>query len=260
MFLLISSSILVASCKDALQEKKDYLDARIPMLKKNLTEKEFNQFLQIMEFDKNGNLNGMDFELLEKGTAEKHDSIQYRINADMVGIYGDITIVDSLGLEKLLTPDLVVYNTIDQKKVNIADFTKENTIYMITSVNCGPCVQFSKEANKIASDPANKDFQFVALFADPAIRMENYKKGTAYQRFGLLDEHWLRFNNEQKIIREIKQMYKGKPREFEIGEGFPELFYYKNGKFVRTEDAHQLQEIVDDLKKTLASNGPKSNY
>jgi len=154
----------------------------------------------------------------------------------------------------------VVYNTIDQKKVNIADFTKGNTIYMITSVNCGPCVQFSKEANKIASDPANKDFQFVALFADPMIRIENYKKGKLYEKLGLLDEHWLRFSNEQKIINEIKQMYKGKPGKFEIGKSFPELYYYKNGEFVRTEDAHQLQEVINDLKKTLDSNGPKSNY
>ncbi len=178
-----------------------------------------------MEFDKKGNLNRMEFELLEKATGDKHDSILFRIQADMVGNYGNITMVDSLGLEKLLTSELVVYNTIDQKKVDIFDFTKANTIYMITSVNCGPCIKFAKEANKIATDPANKDFQFVALYADPAIRMENYKKGSMYPRFGLLDEHWLRFNNQQNIIKEIKQMYKGKSKEFEIGEGFPELFY-----------------------------------
>ncbi|WP_430614116.1 hypothetical protein [Flavobacterium sp. JP2137] len=97
--------------------------------------------------------------------------------------------VDSLGIETLLTPDLGVYYTIDRKKVNIANFTKGNTIYMITAVNCGPCVPFSKEANKIASDPVNKDFRFVALFADSMIRIENYKKGKLHEKLALLDEH-----------------------------------------------------------------------
>ncbi|WP_430614115.1 hypothetical protein [Flavobacterium sp. JP2137] len=55
-------------------------------------------------------------------------------------------------------------------------------------------------------------------------------------------------------------MYKGKPGNFETGKSFPELFYYKNEEFVRTEEAHQLQEVINELKKTLDSNGPKSNY
>ncbi|WP_430614164.1 hypothetical protein [Flavobacterium sp. JP2137] len=257
IFLVAAASAMLTGCNDAAMDKETYLNTRLPMLKKNLSESEYNRFMQVMQFDKHGNLNAMDYDLLKKGTGDKLDSVQYRIHADMQGFYSDITMVDSLGLENKLTPDLVVYTTRDGKAVNIDELTKANTIYLITSVNCGPCMQFFKEGNKIASDPANKDFQFVALYSDPAIRLVNYQKGSRFQRFGLLDEHWLQFDNEQNIIREIKQMYKGKSGDFEIGTGFPELFYYQEGKMVRNGNAHQLQEVVNDLKKTLATNAPK---
>ncbi|WP_430614117.1 hypothetical protein [Flavobacterium sp. JP2137] len=38
----------------------------MPMLKKNLTEKEFNQFIEIMEFDEKGNFYEMDYKKMER--------------------------------------------------------------------------------------------------------------------------------------------------------------------------------------------------
>lgn len=255
----IAVLVMLTGCNNSWKTKEAYLEKRIPMLKENLSESEYKEFVESMTFDKNGNLERRNFELLERGTGDKHDSISYRISSDMIGIYGNIISVDSLGIETVMGPELVTYTTIDGKGVNIADFTKKNTIYLITSVNCGPCVTFFEEANKIASNPENKDFQFIALYADPAIRMENYRKGSSFKRFGILDEHWIQFNNGQNIIQEIKQMYKGKRKEFEIGEGFPELFYYQKGKFVSNSDAHKLQDILNDLKKTLDANEPEPN-
>ncbi len=256
---IIAVLVMLTGCNNSLKTKETYLENRIPMLKENLSESEYKEFVEIMDFDKKGNLNVMNFDLLKKGTSDKYDSIQYRISSDMIGFYDNIISVDSLGIETFMGPELVTYTTIDGKKVNIADFTKKNTIYLITSVNCGPCLEFFEEANKIASNPENKDFQFIALYGDPAIRMENYRKGTGFKRFGILDEHWIQFNNEQNIIQEIKQMYKGKRKEFEIGEGFPELFYYQKGKFVSNLGEHKLQDILNELKKTLDSNAPESN-
>lgn len=255
----IAVLVVLTGCNNSLKTKEAYLEKRIPMLKENLSESEYKEFVESMAFDKKGNLERLHFELLKKGTGDKYDSIYYRIGSDMIGFYDNIISVDSLGIETFMEPELVTYTTIDGKKVNIADFSKKNTIYLITSVNCGPCLEFFEEANKIASNPENKDFQFIALYADPAIRMENYRKGTGFKRFGILDEHWIQFNNGQNIIQEIKQMYKGKRKEFEIGEGFPELFYYQKGMFVSNSDAHKLQDVLDDLKKTLDSNAPERN-
>lgn len=239
--------------------KDTYITNHLPLLKENLTTQEYNQFKKSMRFDKKGKLIAQDFKLLEKGAGDQFGKYYQHLYQEETGIISIITMVNADGTEitiekdgtisnrtsvstKLVVNSEIVGNTIRSyadKEYNVSDLLSEDGLFIITSTGCGPCVTAYPELNELTNNDTFSKINFVALYRDSFQKINTFKEGSMFQRFGELNTPWVIFSSDE-LIKRYKTKYDFK--------GVPYVFIKKDGKII-----YQNYGIkIDIIKKELA--------
>lgn len=237
----ILALICLFGCTKNDAEKEGYLSDKLPFLSENLSATELALFKESMEFNQENALISWNMTLLEKGSKERFDSVMVNISSEMGGNIDNIVIIDTLGNERKIDASRFRVNSLNGKAYILNDFNSPKTVFLITSTTCGYCVQFFEKANKLADDPRFLNVNFVALFGNSQETIDRYKTGTVIKNFGFLNKKWIAFSKDSNVIQGLKLDF------VEREEGYPVLFYKKNGKLVKTNQIDQMEEILINL-------------
>ncbi len=256
--LITMLAFVLCSITFAQKTDKDvYIANHLPLLKENLTTKEYNTFKKSMRFDKKGKLIYQNSDLLEKGAGNQFGVYYQYISTQRTGASYPIVLVKDDGTEITIEPDgtisrtsistkevtdsTIVRNTIKSytdKEYNVSELLTEDGLFIVTSTSCGPCVTAYPELNELTKNEAFSKINFVALYRDSFQKINTFKEGSMFQRFGELNAPWIIFSSDE-LIKRYKTKYDFK--------GVPYVFIKKNGKII-----YQGYGIkIDVLKKEL---------
>lgn len=226
-------------CGKSDKFKDDYISKRIPYLKDNLTDQELIDFKKYMEFNEDNQLIRWSMSLLRKGTKEHFDSIMTNITIANGGNIQNIVVIDTLNNETHIDTSMFKYLSMnDSTEYHVSELMSDNTLYLILSTTCGHCISEFEKLNALTNN--YKGTKFIALFDEPISVIDNYKKGTMYKNFGFLNDSWIKFSNDQKIIETLLPTYNKK-------EGTPLIIYKDERKFIKESDLREIESILIKL-------------
>ncbi len=257
LVLLLSS---VAYFYSQTPNKDHYIDKNFPALKENLTPEEQQQFKESMSFSLMGKLSEFDLDLLEKGAGNQFGKYYQHIATEMTGTSLVIGLVREDGTEMIIDTDgtitsqtnvstkavvnnEIVENTIrsyTDKEYNVSELVTEDGLFIVTSTGCGPCVMAYPKLNKLTENPAFAKINFVALYRDSFQKINTFKDGSMFQRFGELNEPWVIFSSDE-LIKKYKIKYDFKTVPF--------VFIKKDGEIIYQNYGIKIEGIEKELAK-----------
>lgn len=258
---IILSAFLFTATLFAQNDKKDiYIREHLPLLEKNLSTQEYNDFKKSMKFDRKGRLEAQDFDLLKKGSGDKFGIYYQYIITKITGKSYPITLVDQSGREMVIETDgTISFNNTDtistvkthnsqiegnnilsyaNEKFDVEKLITEDGLFIVTSTTCGPCVKAYEALNELSKENTFTNTNFTALYRDSFEKINIYKEGTSYKRFGELSSPWNIFSSDE-LIEKYNTNYDFK--------GFPYVFIRKKGKIVYQKYGIKIDEIRKHL-------------
>jgi len=240
--------------------KDVYIAQHLPLLKENLSNQEYNQFKKSMRFNKEGKLIIQNFNLLEKGAGDQIGVYYQYIFSQRSGRIETISFIKEDGTEMIIAPDgtitnktsvstkavannEIVENTIrsyTDKEYNVSELVTEDGLFIVTSTGCGPCVMAYPKLNKLTENPAFAKINFVALYRDSFQKINTFKDGSMFQRFGELNEPWVIFSSDE-LIKKYKIKYDFKTVPF--------VFIKKDGEIIYQNYGIKIEGIEKELAK-----------
>lgn len=243
----------------AQNSKKDiYIKQHLPLLKENLTKKEYNQFKKSMRFDKKDHLIAQNFNLLEKGAGDQFGVYFQYIATQRSGRVETIGLSRSDGTEIIISPDGTIISktkvstkevansqieggtikSYTNKSYTLSDLLTEDGLFIITSTSCGPCISAYPTLNELTQNTSLSKIKFVALYRDSFQKINTFKEGSMFNKFGELKEPWIIFSSDE-LIQKYNSKYDFK--------GVPYVFIKNNGKIVYQSYAIKIDEIKKQL-------------
>lgn len=229
LFILL---YLLVGCQKQLDKKDTYIKEKMPFILENLSTTELASFKEAMLFNDENALISYDMDLLEKGAGKYFDSVITNITRDFGGDISRIILVDEFGNERIIE-NKSVHKNVNGEEFDLGLIKNWEGVFLITSLNCPHCLVLFEDLNKLATSTINKDYKFVSLFIQSPEVLENYKKGTAHDHFGFLNQEWNVFFNSKELIQEIHPTY------FEEEHGYPYFFFRKEGKNIEIPNAKE---------------------
>lgn len=259
-FLTLVALVLSLSICAQNSKKDIYIDKHLPLLRENLSEKDLNTFKKSMRFNSKGHLSAQNFELLEQGAKDQIGVYYQYIFSQQSGKSDTIAIVNSNGTELVIAPDGTLLNqsTVSTEKVatsqivgqqitsydfktyQVSELLTQDGLFVVTSTTCGPCVVAYPELNKLTQDPNYTHVNFTALYRDSFEKINTYKNGSMFNRFGALEQPWTIFSSDD-LIQRFKSGYDFK--------GVPYVFIKHQGKIIYKKYGIDLKQIQKHLAK-----------
>ncbi|MBB1139847.1 hypothetical protein [Myroides sp. WP-1] len=245
------------------KQKDNYIKEHFPLLLENLSSEELQAFKSTMKMASKDKLKYIDSNLLRKGSGDQFGVYYQIFSYDLTGVHNRVTIIDEDNREIVIEVDGTISfdNTQPTEKVastplatevtqfttfagqthELEDLLARDGVFIITSTNCGPCMQAYPALNQLATDPAYKNIPFTALYISSAANLKNYTEGSAYKNFGSLENPWDVFTSEV-LIKHLVPNYNLK------NKAVPYVMVKKNNKVVYSSNRGIK---IDQIKKHI---------
>jgi|SRR5690625_1383874 len=219
LFVLIVSF----SCSSDSSFKEQYAKTHFPNIME-LSEKDFDDFIFSLEFDKDSVLTSWDNVLLRKAYPidEEYDEVLTFIVRQIGGDTEQPIVVVGDNNEEYVV-EAKEYHTINNEVYNLSEVKNKNAVFLITSTTCGVCVQDFKELNKFTEKYKDFDVEFIALL-DKVENIDAYKKSRLFRSFGFLNDNWSVFS--------LDELSDKLNHDYHIKMGYPYIFIRKDGEVV----------------------------
>lgn len=260
LLLIVLILSICGSIYSKRPDKNTYIETHFPLLKENLSAIEQQEFKESLQFNWLGKISSCDAELLEKGAGDQFGSYYQHFSTELTGVPQVIGIVNPDGTEIIIDKDgtilsrtntsakevannEIVGNTIrsyEDKEYNVSELLSEDGLFIVTSTGCGPCVTAYPELNELTKHEAFSKINFVALYRDSFQKINTFKEGSMFQRFGELKAPWIIFSSDE-LIKKYNSKY-----DF---EGVPYVFIKKDGKIIYQSYGINIDKIKEELVK-----------
>lgn len=219
LFVLIVSF----SCSSDSNFKEQYTEIHFPNIME-LSEKDSDDFIFSLVFDKDSVLTSWDNNLLRKAYPidKEYDEVLAFIVRQFGGDTEQPIVVVGDNNEEYVV-ESKEYHTINNEIYNLSEIKNKTAVFLITSTTCGVCVQDFKELNKFTEKYKDFDVEFIALL-DKVENIDAYKKSRLFKNFGFLNDNWIVFSLDE---------LSGKLNEdYHMKMGYPYMFIRKDGEVV----------------------------
>lgn len=228
--LILFISLFLFSCNNKKSLEDIFIEEKFPKIL-NLNSSDINDFKESLEFDENNKVISYDYILLKKAypSDEEYEYAFFKINRETEPLTTEIIAVDSLSNETIYR---LSFNDINDNKFLFDDI--DNAVVYVTSTNCSQCVKSFEMMNEISNKFADKKIKFIAFF-HKIKNIENYKKGSIYQKLGFLNDNW-------KVLQS-KQTIEFLTEKYSDSLAVPYVFFIKNKKDLNIYPDNNLEEI-----------------
>lgn len=260
--IVILSSLLLCTTLYAQHDKKDlYIKKHLPLLEQNLSSDEYKAFKKSMSLNRKGKLLNQDIDLLKKGSDDKFGVYYQYIATEKTGKAYPINLVGSDGRVMVIEVDGTISfdNTKERtkqsdinsqvegdfirsyanEKFKVNDLVAKNGLFIVTSTGCGPCVLAYNDLNDLTKEEEFAGIDFTALYRDSFEKINNYKEGPLFKRFGELDAPWNIFSSDE-LVKKYNTKYNFK--------GYPYVFIKKEGEIIYQKYGIKIEEIKKQLR------------
>lgn len=215
--------LFLFSCTSESSFEEQYTKTHFPNIME-LSEKDSDDFIFSLEFDKDSILTSWDNKLLRK--AYPIDIEYDEVLAFIVRQFGGdteqpIVVVGDNNEEYVVESQ--VYTTLNNEDYSLSEIKSKNAVFLITSTTCGVCVQDFKELNKFTEKYKDFDVEFIALL-DKVENIDAYKKSRLFKNFGFLNDNWSVFSLDE-LSDELNE-------DYHMKMGYPYMFIRKDGEVV----------------------------